>query len=169
MSIITSAQLLGGGVEDGVPLPSFYEDIGLINSGDRGQFHEHPLLIDSTRKVGQIPNFNLVISNAHKFGFTSNANIESISSDYFDLIVVDEAHHYPAETWERIVRHFPFKQKLFLTATPENKGFPILPQQDKCVCYFLSFDECVALGIIRRRVFDSIGTSNSNDIFEDPV
>ena len=39
-------------------------------------------------------------------------------SDFFDLIIVDEAHHTPAESWQNINRAFPDAKKIYLTATP---------------------------------------------------
>ena len=39
-------------------------------------------------------------------------------SDFFDLIVVDEAHHAPADSWQNINRAFPGAKKIYCTATP---------------------------------------------------
>jgi DNA repair protein RadD len=39
-------------------------------------------------------------------------------SDFFDLIVVDEAHHAPADSWQNINRAFPDAKKIYGTATP---------------------------------------------------
>ena len=41
----------------------------------------------------------LMIVNAHKIGGQSNVRIEDIPRDHYDLVIVDEAHHYPALTW----------------------------------------------------------------------
>lgn len=38
--------------------------------------------------------------------------------DFFDLILVDEAHHVPAFTWSNIIKHFVSANKIFFTATP---------------------------------------------------
>ena len=38
--------------------------------------------------------------------------------DYFDLILVDEAHHLPAATWENVISLFPKAKKIYFTATP---------------------------------------------------
>jgi superfamily II DNA or RNA helicase len=39
-------------------------------------------------------------------------------SDFFDLVIVDEAHHAPADSWQNVNRAFPDAKKLYLTATP---------------------------------------------------
>ena len=89
----------------------------------------------------------LMVVNAHKFGGNSRVKIDDIPNDCYDLVIVDEAHHYPAETWEKIVRHFPNSRRLFLTATPYYKGKHILP--DNPPCFFLSRQKAEAKGIIR--------------------
>lgn len=38
--------------------------------------------------------------------------------DFFDLIIIDEAHHEPADSWQRVAEHFPRAKRVLLTATP---------------------------------------------------
>src|SRR6185369_6941144 len=38
--------------------------------------------------------------------------------DFFDLILLDEAQHSPARTWNEILKAFPAAKKLLVTATP---------------------------------------------------
>jgi superfamily II DNA or RNA helicase len=63
----------------------------------------------------------LVVTNAHKFGSVSSIDLNQFPSDFFDLIIIDEAHHYPAETWKAIVDHFRIGKILFMTATPNDE------------------------------------------------
>lgn len=56
------------------------------------------------------------------------ATVQSISPEYpsipepptdlFDLVLVDEAHHSPARTWQRVLDHFKLSKRLLFTATP---------------------------------------------------
>ncbi|EMI4892680.1 DEAD/DEAH box helicase [Pseudomonas aeruginosa] len=41
-----------------------------------------------------------------------------VPSDFFDLIIIDEGHHAPAETWQRTLSHFGKAKKIFITGTP---------------------------------------------------
>lgn len=45
----------------------------------------------------------------------------------FDLIVVDEAHHAPAETWRAVLDHFADARALLLTATPRRRDGKSIP------------------------------------------
>ncbi len=49
----------------------------------------------------------------------SEAELDKIPSDYFDVLIVDEFHHAAAPTYERLLTHFKPKVLLGLTATPE--------------------------------------------------
>jgi hypothetical protein len=46
--------------------------------------------------------------------------LETLSADQFEMIIIDEAHHMSADSYQRIVKHFTgFRYLLGLTATPE--------------------------------------------------
>lgn len=47
--------------------------------------------------------------------------------DFFDLIIVDEAHHAPAATWREVLDHFPAARVVLLTATPRRRDGKPLP------------------------------------------
>lgn len=47
--------------------------------------------------------------------------------DLFDLIIVDEAHHAPAETWQAVLDHFITARALLLTATPRRRDGKRVP------------------------------------------
>ena len=89
----------------------------------------------------------LMVVNAHKIGGNSRVKIADIPNDCYDLVIVDEAHHYPADTWRYLVNHFSNSRRLFLTATPYHRGAYILP--DNPPCFSLSRQDAEARGIIR--------------------
>lgn len=53
---------------------------------------------------------------------------EDLPPDFFDLVIVDEAHHAPATTWQALLDHFEGRQ-LLLTATPNRRDGKRLPGQ----------------------------------------
>src|SRR5229473_6051778 len=53
------------------------------------------------------------------------ANVQQIQSwldlfpaGFFDLVIVDEGHHTPASSWQKISQKFQAAKKVYLTATP---------------------------------------------------
>lgn len=47
--------------------------------------------------------------------------------DLFDLVIFDEAHHAPAETWAAYLAHYNEARFVFLTATPFRRDGKVIP------------------------------------------
>ena len=47
------------------------------------------------------------------------ARLEQFAPDHFDVIIVDEAHHVLAESYQRVLHHFGHAKVLGVTATPD--------------------------------------------------
>ena len=110
-------------------------------------------LIKKSSEIQEGMRSMVMVVNAHKIGGRSSVKIEDIPREGYDLVIVDEAHHYPAPTWKLLVDHFDKSNRLFLTATPEHKGKPILPIAP---CYELKRIDAVQMGIIRDVKFDEL-------------
>ena len=113
------------------------------------------ICITRTSEILQNMHFPFMVVNAHKIGGRSSVAIDSIPDAKYDLVIVDEAHHYPAPTWKLLVDHFPRSRRLFLTATNFYKGMPILQYNP---CFYLPRPEAVKRGIIRDIDFDELIT-----------
>jgi len=99
----------------------------IISPEDDQYFHPMVRLITKSSDIREGMNSTVMVVNAHKIGGQSSVKIEDIPADgLYDLVIVDEAHHYPADTWKLLVDHFGNSKRLFLTATPEHEGRPIL-------------------------------------------
>ena len=61
---------------------------------------------------------HIIISNIHQFATNPDKWLKKFPSDFFDLIIVDEAHHSPASSWKSVVEHFSNARILNMTATP---------------------------------------------------
>lgn len=73
---------------------------------------------------------NFVITNIHKLqkgNKNSLVNRDIVTQDFFDMIIVDEAHHAPAKTWVQVLEYFKDAKKVYLTGTPyrgDNEKLP---------------------------------------------
>ncbi len=66
-----------------------------------------------------IENSNLVIVNIHKLqDRLVSSMINRLPEDFFDMIIIDEAHHSPARTWVNTLQHFSQAKVIKVTATP---------------------------------------------------
>ena len=75
-------------------------------------------LLESADVVIALPNS---ISPAH-FAVGSEPD-----PNFFDLVIVDEAHHTPAATWRSILDYYPRARAVLLTATPRRADGKSLP------------------------------------------
>ncbi len=60
-------------------------------------------------------------------GSSSPSMTNGAPHDLFDLVIFDEAHHAPAETWATYLDHFPAARFVFLTATPFRRDGRAIP------------------------------------------
>ena len=107
---------------------SLYVRLGII-SQNLSYKYLPAIVIQENKSLVKLAVTDIIIANAQKFKINSPAVDEdgNLNTDFFpvdavDLLIVDEAHHYPAVTWRRIVNHYRNKKVLFLTATPYRRG-----------------------------------------------
>ena len=100
---------------------------------------------------------DLVIANAQKFleGPWQNELLDNL----FEVVMVDEAHHFPAETWSRIIEKFERHAKVvFLTATPYRSDGKAVVEGE--FAFRLSLKEARDKGIIRRTTLTATDDPN---------
>lgn len=61
---------------------------------------------------------HFVVSNVHQLATTPEKWLKKFPKDFFDLIIVDEAHHSPADSWKMVLKHFDQARVINMTATP---------------------------------------------------
>ncbi|MBZ9534535.1 DEAD/DEAH box helicase family protein [Bacillus firmus] len=84
--------------------------------------YESDMLESSLKKC------NFVIANVHKlYQERENSLLNRVPHDFFDMIIIDEAHHSVADTWKNALDYFSKAKKLHVTGTPyrgDNKELP---------------------------------------------
>lgn len=74
---------------------------------------------DSELSEEHLYSSNIVYSNIQKLSrIRKGGLLNRVPSDFFDMIIIDEAHHAPANTWKEVLRHFSSAKKLHVTGTP---------------------------------------------------
>lgn len=62
---------------------------------------------------------NFVYANIQKMlKANENSLIKRVPRDFFDMIIVDEAHHAPAKSWRDVLKYFNKAKVLHVTGTP---------------------------------------------------
>ncbi|MDO4548205.1 MAG: DEAD/DEAH box helicase [Clostridia bacterium] len=76
------------------------------------------------------------------------ARLEKFPTDYFDAIVVDEAHHALADGYQRILEHFDGARVLGVTATPDRGDMRNLGQYFDSLAYEYTLPRAIREGYL---------------------
>ncbi len=61
---------------------------------------------------------HFVITNVQQLATNPEKWLQQFPRDFFDMIIVDEAHHSPAASWQKVHEHFKDARVINMTATP---------------------------------------------------
>ena len=61
---------------------------------------------------------HIVVSNIQQLSTNPEKWLRQFPKDFFDMLVVDEAHHSPAASWQAVRDHFSAARVVNMTATP---------------------------------------------------
>ncbi len=61
---------------------------------------------------------HIVITNVHQLATNTDKWLNKFPDDFFDLIIVDEAHHSAAKSWKQVIDKFSNAKIVNMTATP---------------------------------------------------
>ncbi|WP_395356466.1 DEAD/DEAH box helicase [Vibrio sp. D3] len=73
---------------------------------------------------------HIIYSNIQKLTSSRESGLLSrniVDHNFFDMVIIDEAHHAPASTWQEVLEYFPNAKKLHVTGTPyrgDNQAIP---------------------------------------------
>ena len=81
-------------------------------------FPEHAEIRGKTTNKSDLEESHVVITNIQQLQGTENRWLQSLSCDFFDLILFDEGHHSIAESWETLKSKFPAALIVNFSATP---------------------------------------------------
>ena len=100
------------------------------------------------------PTANVVLASVATIGRTGSQRLERLDPSQFNLIVVDEAHHAIADSWQRVLDHFgvfaPDSKKLLVgfTATPKRMSGDGLETVFQEIVFERDIKTMIALGYL---------------------
>lgn len=78
----------------------------------------------------------------------SEKRLSRFSPDYFDTVIVDEAHHALADSYQRVLSHFAGAKVLGVTATPDRGDMKNLGEYFESLAYEYSLRDAVNQGYL---------------------
>ena len=74
---------------------------------------------------------NFIVASVHKlYKDNRNSLLSRVDPDFFDMIIIDEAHHSVAQTWVNVLDYFRNTKKLHLTGTPYREDGQEIPGEE---------------------------------------
>lgn len=75
--------------------------------------------LDSDANIYDCDDADIVVTNIQQLTSKgTNKWLKKMAPDFFDMILIDEAHHNIADSWRKVLTHFPKAKKVSFTATP---------------------------------------------------
>lgn len=90
---------------------------------------------------------HIVITNVQQLATNVDKWLHQFPDDFFDMIVVDEAHHSAASSWKKVLERFPNAKIIHMTATPFRSD---RQEIDGELVYRYSFKSATLKGYIKR-------------------
>lgn len=70
------------------------------------------------------------------------------SDDYFDTIIIDEAHHCISDSYQRVLQHFPDAKVLGVTATPDRGDMRDMGEYFESIAYEYTLPKAIKEGYL---------------------
>lgn len=94
----------------------FWRKAGVLSAG---QMVSGPLACTlESGNISVATKSHLVITNVQQLATNVDKWLTQFPDDFFDMIIVDEAHHSAAASWQKVIDRFPKAKIVLLTATP---------------------------------------------------
>lgn len=90
---------------------------------------------------------HIVITNIQQLATNVDKWLTQFSDKFFDMIIIDEAHHSAADSWKKVLERFPEAKVVHMTATPFRSD---RQEIDGELVYRYSFRSATLKGYIKR-------------------
>ena len=135
-----------------------------VQNGDRVLIlaHRGELLEQAADKIGKSTGLGCATEKAEEscLGSWFRITVGSVQSlmrekrlsrfpeDYFDTIIIDEAHHCISDSYQRVLQHFPEAKVLGVTATPDRGDMKNLGTVFESLAYEYSLPKAIKEGYL---------------------
>jgi DNA repair protein RadD len=107
---------------------------------------------------------HVVITNIQQLATSVEKWLHQFPDDFFDMIIIDEAHHSAADSWKKVLESFPKAKVIHMTATPFRSD---RQEIDGELVYRYSFRSATLKGYIKRLKASYVAPSEIELAFTD--
>src|SRR5439155_18919664 len=95
---------------------NFYERCRILPA--QAAFPETTIIASGRVNLDDIRHCDIAVANIQQIAGDENRWLDELGQDFFDLILVDEAHHNTAASWQQVKQRFPAARIVNFSATP---------------------------------------------------
>ena len=105
-------------------------------------------IIESGRvNLDDIRNCDIAVANIQQIAGEENRWLDDLGQDFFDVILVDEAHHSPASSWQQVKQRFPAARIINFSATPTRSDGQLMEGE---IIYSFPVLRAIEAGYVKR-------------------
>jgi superfamily II DNA or RNA helicase len=124
---------------------NFYDRFRILSA--EAHFPEVTVVESGRVNLDDIRHGHVVVANIQQIAGDENRWLDELEQDFFDLVLVDEAHHNPAESWQQVKRRFPSARIVNFSATPTRADGRVM---DGRVIYSFPVIRAIEAGYVKR-------------------
>jgi superfamily II DNA or RNA helicase len=124
---------------------NFYERCGVFSAIEA--FPEAVVVESGRVNLDDIHHCDVAIANIQQIAGDENRWLDELDEDFFDLILVDEAHHNTATSWQQVKRRFPSARIINFSATPSRADGAIMEGE---IIYSFPVLRAIEAGYVKR-------------------
>ncbi len=124
---------------------NFYEHCNVLR---RDQDFPEVAVVESGRvNIDDLRHCHVAVANIQQIAGEENRWLDALGPDFFDLVLVDEAHHNTAASWQQVKRRFPNARIVNYSATPTRADGNLMEGD---IIYSFPVVRAIQLGYVKR-------------------
>jgi superfamily II DNA or RNA helicase len=124
---------------------NFYERFRILR--DQDDFPETVIIESGRVNHDDIQNCDFAVANIQQIAGAENRWLDGLDANFFDLILIDEAHHNTATSWQQVNQRFPAARKINFSATPSRADGQLMEGQ---IIYSFPVLRAIESGYVKR-------------------
>lgn len=124
---------------------NFYERCAVFPANET--FPEAAIIASGRVNLDDIHHCDIAVANIQQIAGDENRWLDNLAPDFFDLILVDEAHHNPAASWQRVKGRFPGAKIVNFSATPSHADGQLMEGE---IIYSFPVLRAIEAGYVKR-------------------
>ena len=124
---------------------NFYTRFGVL--GSQSRYPEVVVVESGSVNLDDLHHCDIAVANIHQIAGEENRWLDGLPEHFFDLVLIDEAHHNTAESWQQVKRRFPNARIVNFSATPARADGGVMEGE---VIYSFPVLRAIELGYVKR-------------------